>query len=121
VKAVMQAAPIPNENDVRYKVYNIGNNHPENLLDFVDTLQQELVKAGVLPKEYDFEQQKEFVPMQPGDVETTFADVSELERDFGFRPNTALRDGLQRFVLWYKEVYLEHERSFVLQSVNEVR
>ncbi|HBL40828.1 MAG TPA: protein CapI [Ruminococcaceae bacterium] len=88
-----------------YKVYNIGNSHPENLLDFVDTLQQELVRAGVLPADYDFESRKRLVPMQPGDVPVTYADTSALERDFGFRPSTPLRDGLRAFAQWYKEFY----------------
>jgi len=89
-----------------YALYNIGNNHPENLLDFVDILQQELIRAGVLPADYDFEAHKEFVPMQPGDVPVTYADTSALERDFGFRPNTSLREGLRKFAEWYKEFYL---------------
>lgn len=84
-----------------YKVYNIGNNHPENLLDFVTILQEELVRAGVLPEDYDFESHKELVPMQPGDVPVTYADTSALEEDFGFRPSTSLRDGLRRFAEWY--------------------
>lgn len=88
-----------------YAIYNIGNNHPENLLDFVDILQQELVRAGVLPKDYDFEAHKELVPMQPGDVPVTYADTDALERDFGFRPNTSLRDGLRKFAVWYREFY----------------
>lgn len=88
-----------------YMVYNIGNNSPENLLDFVDILQQELIRAGVLPEDYDFESHKELVPMQPGDVPVTYADVSALERDFGFRPSTSLREGLRRFAEWYKEFY----------------
>ena len=88
-----------------YKVYNIGNNNPENLLDFVDILQQELIRAEVLPKDYDFEAHKELVPMQPGDVPVTFADTSALERDFGFKPSTSLRDGLRKFAEWYKEYY----------------
>ena len=88
-----------------YKIYNIGNNTPENLLYFVDVLQQELVRAGVLPKDYDFESHKELVAMQPGDVAVTFADVSELERDFGFRPKTSLREGLRKFAEWYKSFY----------------
>ena len=88
-----------------YKVYNIGNSHPENLLDFVDILQQELVRAGVLPKDYDFEPHKELVPMQPGDVPVTYADTTPLEQDFGFRPSTPLREGLRRFAEWYKEFY----------------
>lgn len=89
-----------------YAIYNIGNNQPENLLDFVRILQEELVAAEVLPADYDFEAHKELVPMQPGDVPVTYADTSALERDFGFRPSTPLRDGLRRFVLWYKEFYM---------------
>lgn len=88
-----------------YRVYNIGNSSPENLLDFVEILQQELVRAGVLSEDYDFEAHKKLVPMQPGDVPITYADTSDLERDFGFRPNTPLRDGLRRFAQWYKEFY----------------
>ena len=88
-----------------YAVYNIGNSNPENLLDFVDILQQELIRAGVLPADYDFEAHKELVPMQAGDVPTTFADTSALERDFGFKPHTPLRDGLRKFAEWYKEFY----------------
>ncbi len=88
-----------------YKVYNIGNSNPENLLDFVDILQQELVSAGVLPEDYDFEAHKELVPMQPGDVPVTYADTSALERDFGFKPSTPLREGLRAFAKWYKEYY----------------
>ena len=89
-----------------YAVYNIGNSSPENLLDFVDILQQELIRAGVLPEDYDFEAHKELVPMQAGDVPVTFADTSALERDFGFKPNTSLREGLRRFAEWYKQFYL---------------
>ena len=89
-----------------YRVYNIGNNSPENLLDFVDILQQELISAGVLPEDYDFEAHKELVPMQPGDVPVTFADTSDLERDFGFKPSTSLREGLRKFAKWYKEFYM---------------
>lgn len=85
-----------------YKVYNIGNNNPENLLDFVTILQEELVRAGVLPKDYDFEAHKELVAMQPGDVPVTYADTTPLEQDFGFRPHTPLREGLRKFVEWYK-------------------
>lgn len=85
-----------------YKVYNIGNNSPENLLDFVTILQEELVRAGVLPKDYDFESHKELVPMQPGDVPVTYADTTPLEQDFGFKPNTSLREGLRHFAEWYK-------------------
>jgi len=107
---VMQKTPDVNENGVKYKVYNIGNNKPENLLDFVDILQQELVRAGVLPENYDFEAHKELVPMQPGDVEMTYADVDDLVRDFGFKPSTSLRDGLRKFAEWYKEFYI-HSKS----------
>ena len=89
-----------------YKVYNIGNNHPENLLDFVTILQEELVCAGVLPKDYDFEAHKELVPMQPGDVPVTYADTSALEEDFGFKPSTSLREGLRRFAEWYMKFYV---------------
>lgn len=88
-----------------YKVYNIGNNHPENLLDFVQILSQELVAAGVLPQDYDFEAHKKLVPMQSGDVPITYADVSALEHDFGFKPSTSLRDGLRAFAQWYKRFY----------------
>ena len=88
-----------------YKIYNIGNNQPENLLDFVQILQEELVRAEVLPADYDFEAHKELVPMQPGDVPVTYADTSALERDFGFKPSTSLRTGLRRFAEWYKEFY----------------
>lgn len=88
-----------------YAVYNIGNNTPENLLDFVDILQQELIRAKVLPEDYDFEAHKELVPMQPGDVPITYADTEALERDFGFKPSTSLRDGIRRFAEWYKEFY----------------
>lgn len=88
-----------------YAVYNIGNSSPENLLDFVRILQEELVSAGVLPPDYDFEAHKELVPMQPGDVPVTYADTSALERDFGFKPSTPLREGLRRFARWYKDFY----------------
>ena len=88
-----------------YAVYNIGNNQPENLLDFVTILQEELLAAGVLPSNYDFEVHKELVPMQPGDVPITYADTSALERDFGFKPSTSLREGLKAFAQWYKEYY----------------
>ena len=90
-----------------YMVYNIGNNHPENLLDFVQTLSEELVRAEVLPPDYDFESHKELVPMQPGDVPVTYADVSALQRDFGFKPETSLRTGLRKFAEWYKSYYME--------------
>ena len=88
-----------------YKVYNIGNSSPENLLDFVQILQEELIRAGVLPQDYDFEAHKQLVPMQPGDVPVTFADTMPLEEDFGFRPHTSLREGLRKFAEWYKEFY----------------
>lgn len=108
---VMQKAPdrATGEDDLPlppYEVYNIGNNSPENLLEFVDILQQELIRAGVLSEDYDFEAHKELVPMQPGDVPVTYADTSALERDFGFKPSTSLRDGLRKFAEWYKEFYL---------------
>ena len=114
VKRVMQCAPEKNTGEdglpvPPYRVYNIGNNQPENLLDFVDILQQELVTAGVLPENYDFEAHKELVPMQPGDVPITFADTHDLERDFGFKPNTSLRKGLRKFAQWYKDFYMEKE------------
>lgn len=105
VQRVMQCAPLPNEEGVKYKIYNIGNNQPENLMDFVEILQEELKAAGVLPEDYDFEAHKELVGMQPGDVEITYADVSELERDFGFKPATSLRSGLRNFAQWYKNFY----------------
>lgn len=91
-----------------YKVYNIGNSSPENLLDFVQILQEELIRAGVLPQDYDFEAHKQLVPMQPGDVPVTFADTTPLEEDFGFRPHTSLREGLRKFAEWYKEFYEQH-------------
>ena len=89
-----------------YAVYNIGNSNPENLLDFVQILSEELLRAGVLPTDYDFEAHKELVPMQPGDVPVTYADTSALERDFGFKPHTPLREGLRKFAEWYKEFYM---------------
>lgn len=106
VVRIMQGAPEKKQGDdglplPPYAVYNIGNSSPENLLDFVDILQQELVRAGVLPEDYDFEAHKKLVPMQPGDVPVTFADTSALERDYGFRPSTPLRDGLRAFAEWY--------------------
>ena len=88
-----------------YAVYNIGGGQPENLLDFVQTLQEELLCAGVLPQDYDFEAHKQLVPMQPGDVPTTYADTTALERDFGFTPKTTLREGLRKFAEWYKQYY----------------
>ena len=90
-----------------YKIYNIGNNHPENLLDFVKILQEELIRAKVLPSDYDFDSHKELVAMQPGDVPITYADTSALERDFGFKPSTSLRTGLRRFAEWYYEYYVK--------------
>ena len=89
-----------------YALYNIGNNNPENLLDFVQILSEELVRVGVLPEDYDFEAHKELVPMQPGDVPVTYADTSTLERDFGFKPSTSLQEGLRRFAEWYKDFYM---------------
>ncbi|MBR2867793.1 MAG: NAD-dependent epimerase/dehydratase family protein [Clostridia bacterium] len=111
IKRVMQCAPEKKNGEdglpiPPYRVYNIGNNSPENLLDFVDILQQELVRAGVLPENYDFEAHKELVPMQAGDVPVTYADTSALERDFGFKPSTPLREGLRKFAEWYKDFYL---------------
>lgn len=105
VVEVMERKPLPNADGVRYKIYNIGNNRPENLLDFVEILQDELKRAKVLPEDYDFESHKQLVGMQPGDVETTYADTAELENDFGFKPSTALRDGLRRFAEWYRDFY----------------
>lgn len=111
IKRVMQCAPEKADGEdglplPPYRVYNIGNNSPENLLDFVDILQQELIRAGVLPEDYDFEAHKELVPMQAGDVPVTYADTSALEEDFGFRPSTSLREGLRKFAEWYKEFYI---------------
>ena len=110
IQRVMQHAPEKQNGEdglpiPPYKVYNIGNSSPENLLDFVTILQEELVRAGVLPSDYDFEAHKQLVPMQPGDVPVTYADTTPLEQDFGFRPNTPLRDGLRRFAEWYAEYY----------------
>ena len=92
-----------------YAIYNIGNSNPENLLDFVQILSEELVRVGVLPEDYDFESHKELVAMQPGDVPVTYADTSALERDFGFKPHTPLRDGLRKFAEWYKEFYMKED------------
>ena len=110
VKRVMQVAPEKKNGEdglpiPPYAVYNIGNNQPENLLDFVDILQKELIRAGVLPEEYNFEEHKKLVPMQPGDVPVTYADTTALEEDFGFKPKTSLRSGLRKFAEWYKEFY----------------
>ena len=115
VEMVMQKAPdrATGEDGLPvppYALYNIGNNNPENLLDFVDILQQELIRAGVLTEDYDFEAHKELVPMQPGDVPITYADTSALEQDFGFKPSTSLRDGLRKFAEWYKEFYMKNEQ-----------
>ena len=110
VKRVMQCAPEKEMGEdglpvPPYRVYNIGNNSPENLLDFVTILQEELVRAKVLPDDYDFEAHKKLVPMQAGDVPVTYADTSMLERDFGFKPSTSLREGLRKFAVWYHEFY----------------
>ena len=94
-----------------YRLYNIGNSHPEDLLEFVDILQQELVRAGVLPPDYDFDSHKELVPMQPGDVTVTYADTAPLERDFGFCPRTPLREGLRKFAEWYRDFYMDHHQA----------
>lgn len=108
VSLVMKRPPV---DEIPYHIYNIGNSAPENLLDFVDILQQELISAGVLPETYDFESHKRLVPMQPGDVVATYADVSELVRDTGFRPQTSLREGLRRFAQWYREFYGPHKEN----------
>lgn len=110
VKRIMQGAPERKTGEdglplPPYAVYNIGNNNPENLLDFVDILQQELIRAGVLPEDYDFDAHKELVPMQAGDVPITYADTTPLEKDFGFKPSTPLREGLRKFAEWYKKFY----------------
>ena len=112
VKRVMQVAPEKKNGEdglpiPPYSVYNIGNSNPENLLEFVNILQQELIRAGVLPEDYDFETHKKLVPMQPGDVPVTYADTSALEVDFGFKPGISLREGLRKFAEWYKEFYQE--------------
>lgn len=112
IKRVIQCAPEKKMGEdglplPPYAIYNIGNNQPENLLDFVTILQEELVRAEVLPKDYDFEAHKRLVPMQPGDVPITYADTSALERDFGFKPSTSLREGLRKFAEWYHDFYLE--------------
>ena len=111
VVRVMQKAPdkVTDEDGLPlppYAVYNIGNNQPENLLDFVTILQEELIRAGVLPEDYDFDSHKELVPMQPGDVPVTYADTTALERDIRFKPSTSLREGLRKFAEWYKEFYM---------------
>ena len=110
VVRVMQGAPERKDGEdglpvPPYAVYNIGNQNPENLLDFVDILQQELIAAGVLPNDYDFEAHKQLIPMQPGDVPVTYADTTPLERDYGYKPSTDLRTGLRNFARWYKDFY----------------
>ena len=115
VVRVMKKAPERNDGEdglpvPPYKIYNIGNNNPENLLDFVDILQQELIRAEVLPSNYDFEAHKKLVAMQPGDVPVTYADTSELEKDFGFKPSTPLREGLRRFAEWYRGFYMFRDK-----------
>ena len=110
VVRVMQGAPERKDGEdglpvPPYAVYNIGNQNPENLLDFVDILQQELIAAGVLPNDYNFEAHKQLVPMQPGDVPVTYADTTPLERDYGYKPSTDLRTGLRNFARWYKDFY----------------
>jgi nucleoside-diphosphate-sugar epimerase len=112
VVRIMQGAPSRNIGEdglplPPYAVYNIGNSNPENLLEFVNILQQELIRAEVLPADYDFEAHKQLVPMQPGDVPVTFADTSALERDYGFKPSTTLREGLRNFAEWYKKYYMK--------------
>ena len=112
---VMQGAPKKKNGEdglpiPPYAVYNIGNSNPENLLNFVEILQEELISAGVLPKDYDFESHKELVPMQPGDVPVTYADTTPLEKDYGFKPSTDLRTGLRKFAEWYKEFYIDKEK-----------
>ena len=112
IRRVMQHAPEKQNGEdglpvPPYRVYNIGNSKPESLLDFVDILQQELILAGVLPADYDFEAHKELVPMQPGDVPVTYADTTALESDFDFKPNTSLQEGLRKFARWYKEFYMQ--------------
>ena len=112
---VMDKAPIKKDGEdglpiPPYKIYNIGNNNPENLLDFVQILSEELVRAKVLPNDYDFEAHKKLVPMQKGDVPITYADTSELERDFGYKPSTSLREGLKRFAEWYYQYYVRGDK-----------
>ena len=114
VKHVMQSAPEKQIGEdglpiPPYRIYNIGNNNPENLLDFVTILQEELIRAGVLPSDYDFESHKKLVLMQAGDVPITYADTTALERDFGFKPSTSLRDGIRKFAEWYKSFYMGDE------------
>jgi nucleoside-diphosphate-sugar epimerase len=105
VEGIIKVSLCAPEKPSNYRLYNIGNSNPENLLEFVKILQEELVEARILPAEYDFEGHRKLVPMQPGDVLATYADTTDLERDFGFRPSTSLRVGLHNFALWYKEYY----------------
>ena len=121
VKRVLQGAPEKKNGEdglpiPPYAVYNIGNNHPENLLDFVTILQEELIRAEVLPADYDFEAHKKLVPMQPGDVPVTYADTTALERDFGFKPATSLREGLRRLAQWFKEFYIVKNMNTLLPT-----
>ena len=114
VMRVLQKAPTVSQNTkelagAAYSIYNIGHGHPENLLTFIDILQQELVRAGVLNKDYDFEKHKELVPMQPGDVAITYADTTDLERDFEFKPTTQLKTGLRKFAEWYAKYYMKQD------------
>lgn len=116
IKKIIQCAPTKKLGEdglpiPPYKIYNVGNSHPENLLDFVKILQEELLLVGLLPSDYDFEAHKNLVPMQPGDVSATYADTSLLEKDFGYKPNTPLRKGIKNFVCWYKEFYKTEERK----------
>ena len=97
--------------DIPYNIYNIGNSNPEDLLEFVNTLEEELVKHNILPKDYDFESLHELLPMQPGDVEVTYADTSKLEKDYNFKPNTSLKEGLSKFVQWYKDYYIKEKNK----------
>ena len=126
IKYVMQTAPAKKNGEdglplPPYSIYNIGNSNPENLLDFVTILQEELVRAEVLPKNYDFESHKKLVPMQPGDVPITYADTRALERDFGFKPSTNLREGLRKFAEWYKKFYLKKFKEEGVQFFGLVR
>ncbi len=118
VEGVRRVMTRPSAAQIPYRIYNIGNSAPENLLNFVDILQQELIAAGVLPQSYDFEHHKRLVPMQPGDVVATYADVSELVRDTGFRPSTTLREGLRSFARWYRDFYGPQEMDAPAQAVS---
>jgi nucleoside-diphosphate-sugar epimerase len=114
IQLVMQSPPDRQNGEdglplAPYALYNIGNSQPENLLDFVNILQEELIRAHVLPEDYHFEEHKKLVPMQPGDVAVTYADVSDLERDFGFKPKTSLRQGLRKFAEWYYDFYITNK------------